>query len=179
MSLLPTDSITLTRSELRRWRSSDLASLVRNANNRAVWINLRDRFPFPYTAREGREWIRLTAAEAPLHNFAIVVDGEAVGGIGVEPQPDVHRRSVEIGYWLGEPYWGRGIMTEAVSAVTTYAIESLNMCRVFACVFESNPASARVLEKAGFDREGRLRRSVLKAGRMLDQLMYAYVVDDD
>ena len=99
--------------------------------------------------------------------------------MAVEPQEDVHRRSMEIGYWLGESHWGRGIMTEAVSAVTAYAIQTFDVCRVFAAVFESNPSSGRVLEKAGFVREGRLRRSVVKDGRMLDQLLYAYVVEDE
>lgn len=171
--------IRLTRSELRRWRPADLPSLVRSANNRAVWIHLRDRFPFPYTEGDGRDWIRHASREDPLHSFAIVVDGEAVGGIGLEPQPDVHRRSMEIGYWLGEPYWGQGIMTEAVRAVTDYATRSFGVCRVFAAVFDPNAASARVLEKAGYMLEGRLRRSVLKDGRLLDQLMYAYVVEDE
>jgi [ribosomal protein S5]-alanine N-acetyltransferase len=171
--------IRLTRSELRRWQETDVTSLVRHANDRRISGNLRDRFPSPYTDDDAREWIGIASGEEPLHHFAIVVDGEAVGGIGLEPQPDVFRRSVEIGYWLGLEYWGRGIMTEAVCAVTEHAIKTLDVCRVFAGVFDPNPASARVLEKAGFVQEGRLRRCVFKDGRMRDQLLYAYVVEDD
>lgn len=133
--------MTLTRSELRRWSESDVDSLVRNANNPRVAENLRDRFPSPYTEEDARGWISTAAAEEPLLHFATVVDGLTVGGIGLELQHDVHRRSAEIGYWLGEAHWGLGIMGEAVSAVTTYATTSLGLCRVFASVFDPNPAS--------------------------------------
>ena len=171
--------IELTNCELRRWETGDVSSLVRNASNRRVSMNLRDRFPYPYTEEHARGWTDVASQEDPLVHFAIAVGGDAVGGIGLQLQPDVFRRSAEIGYWLGEPYWGRGIMTDAVSAVTDYAITSLGLCRVFAGVFDPNPASARVLEKAGYVREARLRRSVFKDGRMRDQLIYAYVVEDE
>ncbi len=173
-----TVEIELEHCMLRRWRAGDLASLVCHADNRSVSGNLRDRFPAPYTEQDGCAWIEQVAGEEPLYNFAIVVDGEAVGGVGLAPQPDVHRRSLGIGYWLGETYWGRGIMTEAVAAVTGYALEAHDVCRIFAAVFDGNPASARVLEKAGYTFEGRLRRAVHKDGRMRDQLVYAYVVED-
>lgn len=171
--------IKLTNCELRRWETGDVSSLVRNASNRRVSMNLRDRFPYPYTEEHARGWTDVASREDPLLHFAIAVGGDAVGGIGLQLQPDVFRRSAEIGYWLGEPYWGRGIMTDAVSAVTEYAITNLGLCRVFAGVFDPNPASARVLEKAGYVREARLRRSVFKDGRMRDQLIYAYVVEDE
>ena len=171
--------LKLERCELRRWRADDVASLARHADNRRVWLNLRDRFPHPYSAADAEWWVLHTSAEEPPVHLAIVVEGAAVGGIGIELQPDVHRRSAEIGYWLGEEYWGRGIMTEAVRATTRYAIERFDLCRVFAGVFDTNPASVRVLEKAGYTFEGRMRKSVVKAGAVLDQLLYAYVVEPD
>ena len=102
----------------------------------------------------------------------------AVGGIGILLQEDVHRRSAEIGYWLGEDYWGRGIVTEAVRRVTDWAFENFDLCRIFAHVFAWNPASMRVLEKAGYEYEGRLRQSVTKDGQTIDQVIYAIIRED-
>jgi ribosomal-protein-alanine N-acetyltransferase len=109
--------------------------------------------------------------------FAIEVDGEAAGGIGFVPHSDVERVSAEIGYWLGEPFWGRGIVAEALVAVTQYAIESHHLTRVFALPYARNTASCRVLEKAGYVVEGRLRRSCIKDGEVLDQMQYAYIAE--
>lgn len=158
---------------LRSWRNEDEASLVRHANNPKIWLNLRDRFPHPYTVADARRWIGSVRAERPTTNFAIAVDGLAVGGVGFHIQDDVFHRSAEIGYWLGEELWGRGITTEAVRAVTEHAFAQHDLCRLYATVFEWNGASARVLEKAGYVFEGRLRRSATKAGRTIDQLLYA------
>jgi RimJ/RimL family protein N-acetyltransferase len=108
-----------------------------------------------------------------LTSYAIVVDGEAVGGIGIVLQPDVFRRSAEIGYWLGEQYWGRGIVTEALRALTEYAFANFDLCRIYAGVFESNPASMRVLEKAGYAFEGRMKKAVTKDGKTMDDFIYA------
>jgi [ribosomal protein S5]-alanine N-acetyltransferase len=162
---------------LRSWRSGDEDSLVRHADDRDVWINLRDRFPHPYTRDDARAWLRLVAESTPETNFAVAVAGEAVGGIGITLQDDVSRRSAEIGYWLGRAYWGRGIATAAVRALTDWAFAHFDLCRLYAGVFEWNPASARVLEKAGYVLEGRLRRSVTKDGRTIDQLLHALVRD--
>jgi RimJ/RimL family protein N-acetyltransferase len=126
----------LDRSLLRAWRPGDEASLALHANNRNVWVNLRDRFPHPYTLADAEEWIRQSRGIVPQTRFAIIVDGAAVGGIGLERRGDVFRRSAEIGYWLGEPFWGRGIMTEAVRAVTGYAFKNFDLCRIDAGVFE-------------------------------------------
>jgi RimJ/RimL family protein N-acetyltransferase len=147
--------------------------LVRHANNRQVWLTLRDQFPHPYTYADGEEWLTHVARQQPVTSFAIVVDGEAAGGIGLAPQPDVHRRSAEVGYWLGEAFWNRGIMTAVVRAFTDYAFDSHDLIRIFAGVFSTNPASMRVLEKAGYAREGILRKSVVKDGQVLDQVLYA------
>ena len=124
---------------------------------------------------DARNWLECIVGHEPETNFAIAVAGEAVGGIGFTLQPDVARRSAEIGYWLGEEFWGRGIATEALIAVTDYAFANHDLCRVYAHVFDWNRASARVLEKAGYEFEGRMRKSVTKDGQTIDQLMYAIV----
>lgn len=170
--------IKLDTCSVRSWRKSDAGSITRLADSRSVWRNLRDRFPHPYSRRDARAWIRAARRVTPETFFAIDVEGEAVGGIGLHPQADVMRRSMEIGYWLGEPYWGRGIASEAVAAITRYAFERFEIARVFAYVFEWNPASARVLEKAGYRLEGRLRKAVTKEGTTMDMLVYGFTEDD-
>lgn len=160
---------------VRSWEWRDREPLTRHANNRNVWINLRDRFPYPYKASDARFWVESAMNRKPETNFAIEVDGEAAGGIGFDQQSDVGRRSAEIGYWLSEEFWGRGIATEALIAVTEYAFSHYDVCRLYAHVFAWNPASARVLEKAGYEYEGRLRKSVTKDGQTIDQLMYAII----
>jgi RimJ/RimL family protein N-acetyltransferase len=167
--------LSLRTCEVRSWQSGDVASLVTHANNRKIWINLRDRFPYPYTRADGRAFIRDSRRAEPEASFAIAVGGAAVGGIAFRLQPDVDRVSAEIGYWLGETLWGRGIATEALQAVTHQAIDRHGLTRVFALPFAHNQASCRVLEKAGFVREGYLRRSAIKDGAIVDQIQYAFI----
>lgn len=167
--------LTLKTCVVRAWRASDADSLQRHADNRKIWINLRDRFPHPYTRADADAWIEQVAGQDPPTQCAIEVETEAVGGIGITLQGDVHRRAAEIGYWLGEPFWGRGIMSQAVHAFTAYAFATFDLCRIYATVFEWNPSSGRILEKAGYKLEGRLRKSVTKDGRIIDQLLYACV----
>ena len=167
----------LTSCTVRSWEWRDRDSLVRYANNRNVSINLRDLFPHPYTQADARNWLDRVVSVKPETNFAIVVDDDAVGGIGLTIQNDVGYRSAEIGYWLGEEFWGRGIATEALIAVTEQAFSTYDLCRLYAHVFDWNPASARVLEKAGYTFEGRLKKSVTKNGQTIDQLMYAIIRD--
>jgi len=161
---------------LRPWRVSDAAAVAAHANNPAIGRNLRDGFPYPYTLEAALAFIASAVSLVPLSRFAIVVQGEAVGSIGFTLHPNVERVSAEIGYWLGESYWGRGITTDALRAVTRYAIEHHGLTRVYAVPYEWNPASFRVLEKAGFVCEGRMRRSAIKDGQIVDQLLYAFVV---
>ena len=168
-------TLTLRTCEVRSWRTADVPSLVAHANNPHVASRLRERFPHPYTAKAGRAFVRTVRQTDPETTFAITVDGRAVGGIGFALQPDVERVSAEIGYWLGEPFWGRGIATEALQAVTAYAVEQHGLTRLFAIPFASNAASCRVLEKAGYILEGRLHRSAIKGGVILDQLQYAFI----
>ncbi len=167
--------LALTQGVIRSWRPEDIPSLVRYANNRRVWRNLKDRFPHPYTVADAERWIQQATQATPQTHLAIAMGEEAVGGIGLDLQNDVFRRSAEIGIWLAEPYWGRGIATEAVRAMTDFAFATFDVCRVFAGVFEWNPASMRVLEKAGYSLEGRLRKSVTKDGQTIDQMLYAIV----
>jgi len=157
----------------RTWRARDLDSLVEHANNRKIWLNLEDRFPHPYTLQDAEAWIGMNhLLIGPPVNFAIVVDGKAVGGVGVELLDDVHERTAKVGYWVAEPLWGRGIATAAVEFITGYAFSALPIDRLQAGVFDWNVASARVLEKAGYEQEGRLRRAVIKEGRVGDLLLY-------
>ena len=169
--------VVLPHCSVRSWRPDDLGSLVANANNRNIWLNLRDRFPSPYTRRAGREFIRLARSLQPETMFAIAVDDQAVGGIGFTVLTDVERVSAEIGYWLGESYWGRGIVTEALVAVTQYAIDACRLTRIYALPFASNTASCRVLEKAGYTLEGHLRRSAIKDGHIVDQMQYSFIAE--
>ena len=167
--------IKLASCSVRSWQWQDRDAIVQHANNWNVWINLRDRFPHPYRVNDARNWLESVIDFKPETNFAISVEGQAVGGIGFAIQPDVGSRSAEIGYWLGEDFWGRGIATDALIAVSEHAFANFDVCRLFAHVFEWNHASVRVLEKAGFTAEGRLRKSVTKNGKTIDQLLYALV----
>jgi ribosomal-protein-alanine N-acetyltransferase len=166
--------IRTARLVLRPWRPADVESLATHANNRAIWLNLRDRFPHPYTPADAESWIGLCSAQTgEPTNLAIEFEGAAVGAIGIEPQADVHRLTGEIGYWLGEPFWGRGLATEALVAMTAHTFARFPFERLYAAVFEHNGASARVLEKASYELEGRMKRSVFKDGRVCDALLYA------
>lgn len=162
-------------SIVRNWRDGDREALLRFANNRRVWRNLRDRFPHPYSEAEADAWLALAREHPERTGWAIEVDGLAVGGIGLKPGEDVCVKSTNIGYWLGEPYWGRGIMTDAVRAVSDYAMTTLGFARVEALVYEWNPASMRVLEKCGYVREGVMRNSIFKDGQLIDSAMYSRV----
>ncbi len=167
--------ITLKKCELRSFRESDAVTLALHANNRNIWLNLRDAFPHPYIEDHAREFIRTTLEALPESHFAITVDGKAVGAIGFRLHKDVERVSAEVGYWLSESLWGRGIATEALVAMTQYAIETYELTRVYAMPFEWNPASMRVLEKAGYKLDVRMSRSAIKDGKIVDQFLYAFV----
>jgi ribosomal-protein-alanine N-acetyltransferase len=160
---------------LRRWRKSDAGSVVRHANNFNVAKHLRDRFPHPYTGRDAHAFLEVACDAEPQTNFAIDVEGAAVGGFGYVPGTDVERYSAEVGYWLGEGMWGRGIATEALGLFTRYAFAELRLLRLFALPLADNIASIRVLEKAGYTREGILRSSCVKYAVPRDQAIYARV----
>lgn len=160
---------------VRDWAPSDAQALVRLADNRAIWRNMTDRFPHPYRASDAQAWFALLAgADEPTH-WAIEVDGELAGGIGIQIGDDVFSRCAELGYWLGEPFWGDGVMSAAVRMVAPWAMSRFGLCRLEAGVFAWNPASMRVLEKCGFAREGVAEASIFKDGTVTDRVVYALV----
>ena len=158
---------------LRAWRADDLESLVRLADNPKIARGLRDRLPSPLTRVDGEKWLAMMASERHDWRFAIEVDDVAAGGLGFHPGEDVHRITAEVGYWLAEPLWGRGILAAALNAVVPRAMDRFGLERVYAGVYANNPASMRALEKAGFQREGIARRAVIKHGEVLDMVVYA------
>lgn len=163
---------------LRPWQGGDAESLVRHANDPDVAAHMRDRFPHPYTPADAGQWLAFAAAQSPPTNFAIDVGGEAVGGSGLVLGTDIERCSAEVGYWLGRQFWGRGLAAAAVRGLARHGFREFRLTRIFATVFSGHAASARVLEKAGFRREGVLRRAAVKAGVVYDLVMYA-VTDED
>jgi RimJ/RimL family protein N-acetyltransferase len=165
--------LPLSLCTIRPWAEADADSLQRHANNRHVSMHLRDRFPFPYEMEQARTFLGWIAKQPSPTVWAIEVNGEAIGGIGIELHTDVERVSAEIGYWLGEAMWGRGIATEALKAVTAEAFKRFDITRLYALPFADHAASVRVLEKAGYVREGHLRRSAIKDGKVRDQLLFA------
>ncbi len=162
---------------IRDWARGDARSMARHANSRSIARWMRDGFPCPYTVSDAEAFLALVAQQNVRTAFAIATQAEAIGGIGLEFGRDVHRFTAELGYWLAEPLWGRGIMTETVCQFTAWAFGHFEVHRIHATVFDGNGASMRVLEKAGFQREGCLRASVFKNGRILDQFLYAKIRD--
>ena len=158
---------------LRGFRDLDQVRLAGLCNNRKIWDNVRDYLPSPYTEQNALDFIRLCQQEAPTTTFAIEYKGELAGCIGLVKQTDVYRLSAELGYWIGEPYWGKGIATQAVELITSYGFDQLGLVRIYSGVFEFNTASQRVLEKSGFKLEGIFEKSVIKNGRIHNELRYA------
>ena len=165
---------------LRPWQAKDAEDVARYADNPRVAANLRDIFPNPYTLADAEAFIASCLEYEGRGQLcrAIVVDGAAAGGISVTAGDDVYRRDGELGYWLGEPFWGRGIMTGAVGQICREAFGRLDIVRIHAAVYARNGASRRVLEKAGFTLEGVLRRSVYKNGEVLDACMYSLLREE-
>jgi ribosomal-protein-alanine N-acetyltransferase len=158
---------------LRPWQPGDAAALVRHADDAEVSRWLRDRFPWPYRAADAEAFLAIANDPGDEWRLAIAHDGEAIGGIGMRVGADVHRHSAELGYWLGQAHWRRGYMRAAVSAFVPVAMTRLRLHRVCARVFDGNTASMRLLERCGFEKEGRLRREVMKRGTLLDTVIYA------
>jgi [ribosomal protein S5]-alanine N-acetyltransferase len=163
------------RCIVRHYRADDAASLAQNGNDRRIWLNLRDRFPHPYTQETAEKYIAYLATQEDATSYAIEVAGEAVGGISLHAREDIERIGAEIGYWIGEPYWGRGIATSAIRLVTDYALADRDLHRVFAIPMTTNTGSCRALEKAGYVLEGTMRRNAIKDGRIFDSHLYARV----
>jgi ribosomal-protein-alanine N-acetyltransferase len=169
---------TLLRNSLcvvRAPREADASSLARHANDRDIWINLRNAFPHPYTLEDAQWWIDNVSRQKSRVSFVIDVNGEACGGIGLKLGEDIESGTAEVGYWLGKEHWGRGVMSAALITLCQYAFDSLGLIRLFAVPIVWNSASFRVLEKAGFQREGTLRKACTKDGTVADMAMYALV----
>jgi RimJ/RimL family protein N-acetyltransferase len=160
---------------MRSWQWSDAEALQRYANNRRVSRNLNDSFPSPYTVRDARRWLTHALCMSPETAFAIEVEGQSVGGIGFLLKQG-NTRTAEVGYWLGEPYWGRGIVTDCVQSINSYIFENFpSVCRLFAQVFPWNLPSMRVLEKSGFTKECVLRNAAIKGGEVIDIVQYSLI----
>jgi len=158
---------------LRPFLVSDLNSLVKHANNYNIAKNLSNKFPFPYTQNDGVAFINLALSATPTEIFAIVINGEAVGSIGVHPQMDLYCKNAELGYWIGEEFWGKGIVPEAIKLMIDYGFKTFDISRIYARTFDTNIKSQRVLEKTGFVLEAELKETLYKNGTVYDELLYA------
>lgn len=162
-----------SKFSLQKWNDLHIPALIKHANNQKIAANLRDSFPNPYTENDAKQWIEMNRHKDPPTSFAIEVNEAVIGGIGVHSKADVYRKNVELGYWIAEPYWNLGIATAVVRQMVNYTFKTIDVSRIYACVFESNKASMRVLEKNGFKLEGILEKSVYKNGKLLDEYIFA------
>ena len=167
----------IKRSEytIRPWRMSDAPDLPKSANNIHIWNNMRDGFPYPYTESDAVAFIAACEKMTPVTNFAIEIEGQAVGGVGYMRQTDVERFSAETGYWLAEPYWGQGIIPAVMKDLVDYVWDNTEIVRLYAGIFAFNAASGRVLEKVGFRKIGVLEKSAFKNGRFIDKILYEII----
>ncbi len=165
------------KCNIRKWALSDAADLAAALSNQKILDNLRDGLPYPYTERDGQDYISAMLAADPndIFAFAVTADDRVIGSIGVFRQGNIHRQTAELGYYIAESHWGMGIMTEAVRRVCAYVFENSNIIRIYAEPFSYNRASCRVLEKAGFQHEGTLKSNAVKNGRIIDMELYARI----
>jgi len=159
--------------KLRPWHLDDLEDLVNYANNRKIASNLTDLFPHPYREKDGVNFIEMTLKQSPTQVFAIEINQKAIGSIGLQPQTDIHCKNMELGYWLAEDYWNKGIMTAAVQKMSLYAFKTFDVNRIFARPFGTNIGSQKILEKTGFKLEGQFKNAIFKNGMFVDELIYA------
>lgn len=171
----PTIIVQKEKYTLRTWLTDDAVSLARYLNNKNIWDNCRDGLPYPYSQEDAKFFIALTQKKEGIHDFCIEINGEAAGNIGFVPCTDVERFNAEVGYWLAEPYWNKGIVTDALKEAVNYYFAHTDKVRVFASVFEHNTSSMRVLEKAGFTKTGRMRKAIFKNETFLDAYYYELV----
>ncbi|MBN2521352.1 MAG: GNAT family N-acetyltransferase [Bacteroidales bacterium] len=163
--------------KLRSFRTNDKTQVAKLCNNKKLFDNVRDFFPHPYSEKDAENYIQFCMKENPQYTFAIEKEGELVGAIGLLRQTDVYRLSAEIGYWIGEPYWGQGIATEAIKLLTKYGFEELGIIRIHTGVFDFNKASQRVLEKAGYKLDCVFKKSIIKNNVICDEYRYSMVKD--
>lgn len=166
--------------KIRKWKLSDAADLAMALSNKKIQDNLRDGLPYPYTEQDGKDFISamLSADENETFAFAITVNNIVIGSIGIFRQGNIHRQTAELGYYIAEEYWGKGIMTEAVKQICEYVFDKSDIIRIYAEPFAYNIASCRVLEKAGFQYEGTLRNNAVKNGKVIDMKMYSLLKEE-
>src|SRR6266511_2216552 len=157
---------------LREWKKSDVAALAKIANNKKIWDNVRDRLPYPYTKKDAKEWLALVKKQKTVTTFCIEADGKLAGSIGLTLKDDVYRKNAEIGYFIGEEYWGKGIATEAVNQLVDYIQKNFNVVRIYAEVFEYNTASMKVLEKNGFYLESIRKKGAIKNNVIINDFVW-------
>ena len=168
------------KCRIRKWELSDAKDLPAALSNKKVQDNLRDGLPYPYTEQDGKEFISamLSADENETFAFAITVNNMVIGSIGIFRQGNIHRQTAELGYYIAEEYWGKGIMTEAVKQICEYVFANSDIIRIYAEPFAYNIASCRALEKAGFQYEGTLRSNAVKNGKVIDMKMYSLLKEE-
>jgi ribosomal-protein-alanine N-acetyltransferase len=162
---------------LRPWKIEDAEQLASIANNKKIWLNLRDRFPHPYNMDNAKEWLKDHVNETPVQHFCIEYDGSVAGSIGVIPKDDVYRKSIEIGYFVGEPFWGKGIATKAIALLLEYIKIHFDVIRVYAEVFDHNKASMHALRKNGFYLESIRRKAAIKDGILQDDCIWVKLLN--
>lgn len=161
---------------LREWEKTDVPGLARIANNKKIWDNVRDRLPYPYTEKDAKEWISLVKKQKIVTTFCVEADGEVAGSIGFVLKEDVYRKNIEIGYFIGEGYWGQGVATEAVRQLIEHIRKNFDVVRIYAEVFEHNKASMKVLEKNGFYLESIRKKAAFKNDAILDDYVWVKLV---
>lgn len=162
---------------IRPWIKQDAQALAAIANNRNIWNQVRDALPSPYTVMDALQWIAHTAQEKPTLNFAVVADGQVVGSIGCKTRDDIYRKTIEIGYFIGEPFWNRGYAREAVRKILQYISLELDIIRVEAFTFDDNEASIQVLKSCGFQQESVRRKAVIKNGLLRDEYVWVWFTE--
>ncbi|MEM7380739.1 MAG: GNAT family protein [Bacteroidota bacterium] len=167
--------LTSEKITLRKFNEQDATRLALLCNNIKIWNNVRDYLPHPYSEKDGLAFIRAVAEEDPLATFAIDYEDELAGCIGIQPQSDVYRLTAEIGFWIGEPFWGKGIAPEAIKLATNYGFEELGLIRMYAHCFDFNIGSQKALTKAGFHREGVAEKAIIKNDRIGDEIRFALI----
>ncbi|MCX6286575.1 MAG: GNAT family protein [Bacteroidetes bacterium] len=173
------DSIPGIPVSLRPWNNSDVHSLIKYANNKAIAGNLRDAFPFPYTHKDALRFLEMAVSNDP-HLLILAIDskGEAIGSVGATLKQDVYRKNMEIGYWLAEPFWGKGIITEVIRKFTAHLWLTYDIHRIYAEPYADNSASRKALEKAGFRCEAIFKQNVIKNGAYLDSCIYSVLREE-
>lgn len=157
---------------IRPWQKQDAQALAQIANNRAVWNNLRDAIPNPYTVMDALRWISQASQQSPLCHFAIVQNGVLVGNIGCTPQTDIYRKTMEVGYFIGQTHWGKGIATKAVEIIIDYVWKNFDVVRIEARTLAYNHASMRVLQKNGFTLEVTRKNGAFKNNELVDEQVW-------